>query len=55
MKIAYTHPFAWPMVRRGNERNIDVMSRHFAARGHQVTSIASRPGARSVEQLDGVT
>ena len=55
MKIAYTHPFAWPLVRRGNERNIDVMSRHFAAAGHEVTSIASHAGARSVEREDGVT
>jgi glycosyltransferase involved in cell wall biosynthesis len=55
MKIAYTHPFAWPTVRRGNERNIDVMSRYFASQGHEVTSIASRPGARVVERDEGVT
>jgi glycogen(starch) synthase len=55
MKIAYTHPFAWPMVRRGNERNIDVMSRHFASHGHEVTSISSHPGARVVEHDEGVT
>jgi glycosyltransferase involved in cell wall biosynthesis len=49
MKIAFTHPYCWPFVRRGNERNIDVMARYFNRRGHQVTTISSRPGRRGIE------
>jgi len=49
MKIAYTHPFCWPFVRRGNERNIDVMARYFTRHGHNVTTISSSPGPRSIE------
>jgi glycosyltransferase involved in cell wall biosynthesis len=49
MQIAFTHPFCWPFVRRGNERNIDVMGRYFTAGGHQVTTVSTRPGPRAVE------
>ena len=52
MKIAYTHPFCWPFVRRGNERNIDVMARYFTQHGHSVTTISSCPGPRSIEHDD---
>lgn len=52
MKIAFTHPFCWPHVRRGNERNIDVMSRYFTSTGHDVVSISSRPGRREIERDD---
>ena len=50
MKIAFTHPFCWPFVRRGNERNMDVMSRYFTRQGYKVTTITSRPGRRAIEQ-----
>ena len=49
MKIVYTHPFCWPFVRRGNERNIDVMARYFTEHGHSVTTVSSHPGQRVVE------
>jgi glycosyltransferase involved in cell wall biosynthesis len=52
MKIAYTHPFCWPFVRRGNERNIDVMARYFTRQGHDVTTISSHPGRRPVVEDD---
>src|SRR5215472_11283467 len=52
MKIAITHPFAWPQVRRGAERMIVEMARALAARGHRVTVFTSGqpdiPGARVV-------
>ena len=41
MKIAITHPYAWPEVRRGAERMIVETSRALAARGHQVTLYTS--------------
>ena len=50
MKIAFTHPYCWPYVRRGNERNMDVMSRYFARQGHEVTTVSSRPGRREIER-----
>lgn len=55
MKIAFTHPYCWPFVRRGNERNIDVMAHFFSRRGHQVTTVSSRPGRRVVEHNQGGT
>lgn len=37
VKIALTHPYSWPEVRRGAERIIVETSRALAARGHEVT------------------
>lgn len=37
VKIALTHPYSWPEVRRGAERIIVETSRALAARGHDVT------------------
>jgi phosphatidyl-myo-inositol alpha-mannosyltransferase len=52
MKIAITHPFAWPEVRRGAERMIVETGRALAARGHRVTVFTSGtpdiPGVRVV-------
>lgn len=46
MKIAVTHPYSWPEVRRGAERIIVETSRALAARGHDVTvyTAGSRAG-----------
>jgi glycosyltransferase involved in cell wall biosynthesis len=49
VKIAYTHPYCWPFVRRGNERTLDVMARHFTAQGHDVTTVSTRAGPREIE------
>lgn len=37
MKIALTHPYSWPEVRRGAERIIVETARALAGRGHDVT------------------
>ena len=50
MKIAFTHPYCWPFVRRGNERNLDVMARHFTAQGHEVTTVSTRAGPREIDR-----
>ena len=50
MRVAMTHPFCWPYVRRGTERTIEILSNWLAGRGHQVTLISSRPGSGAVER-----
>jgi len=49
VRIAFTHPYCWPFVRRGNERNLDVMARYFTARGHAVVTVSTRDGPRAIE------
>ncbi|MBI5837521.1 MAG: glycosyltransferase family 4 protein [Candidatus Eisenbacteria bacterium] len=44
MRIAITNPFFWPQVRRGSERFLDDLSRYLAARGHEVTVLATDGG-----------
>ncbi|MBV8980186.1 MAG: glycosyltransferase family 4 protein [Acidimicrobiia bacterium] len=41
MRIALTHAYSWPEVRRGAERMIPEMARAFAQRGHDVTVLTS--------------
>lgn len=41
MKIALTHPYSWPEVRRGAERIIRETARALADRGHSVTIFTS--------------
>lgn len=54
MRIAITHAYSWPEVRRGAERITVETARALAARGHHVTHLtaARRPG---VERHEGVT
>ena len=54
MRIALTHAYSWPEVRRGAERIIEEQSRALAERGHDVTvfTAGTRAGRR---QEDGVT
>lgn len=54
MKLAITHAFCWPEVRRGAERFIQELGAALAARGHDVTVLSSgwKPGRTT---LDGVT
>ncbi len=49
MRIVLTHPFCWPYVRRGTERIMDAYARYLTRRGHEVTTLSSRPGAGVVE------
>jgi phosphatidyl-myo-inositol alpha-mannosyltransferase len=41
MKVAITHPYSWPEVRRGAERITVETGRALAARGHDVTIFTS--------------
>lgn len=51
MRIALTHPYSWPEVRRGAERIIMETSRALAARGHDVTvyTAGSTAGTTTVD------
>ena len=53
LRVALTHAFSWPEVRRGGERFLHELSGALARRGNDVTIIA---GARrwSVKREDGV-
>lgn len=53
VRIALTHPYSWPEVRRGAERILVETARALAARGHEVTTYsAGRHGGRSI--VEGV-
>src|SRR6516162_8635251 len=52
MRIALTHPYCWPYIKRGNERNIEELARYLSAKGHEVITISSKPGTATVEQTD---
>lgn len=41
MRLAITHPYCWPEVRRGAERIIVETARAMAGRGHEVTVLTS--------------
>ena len=53
MRIALTHAFCWPEVRRGGERLVHELARALAHLGHDVT-ILSSAFARGRETDDGV-
>lgn len=53
MRVAITHPYSWPDVRRGAERIIVETGRALAARGHEVTVLTSG-GAASRTRASGV-
>mgnify|MGYP000241714072 FL=1 len=52
LRIAITHPYSWPEVRRGAERIIVDMARSLSRLGHDVT-VLSAGSASSDEMLDG--
>lgn len=54
VKIAITHPYAWPEVRRGAERIVVEISRALALRGHDVVVYTAGSDAGRTES-DGVT
>lgn len=54
MKVAITHPYSWPEVRRGAERITVESSRALAARGHDVTLLTASSRASETEE-DGFT
>lgn len=53
MRIAITHPTAWPEVRRGSERVLHDLSHRLAARGHRVSVVTSAPGDRLRTEQEG--
>jgi glycosyltransferase involved in cell wall biosynthesis len=55
VRLALTHAYTWPEVRRGAERYISEVSRALAARGHQVTVITSGWERPRFQVTDGVT
>jgi phosphatidylinositol alpha-mannosyltransferase len=54
VKVAITHPYSWPEVRRGAERITVESSRALAARGHDVTLFSAGTEA-STTRTDGFT
>jgi glycosyltransferase involved in cell wall biosynthesis len=52
VKVAITHPYSWPEVRRGAERITVETARALASRGHQVTLVTSGSSAGRSE-VDG--
>ena len=54
MKLAVTHPYSWPEVRRGAERIIVETARALAGRGHQVTIFTAGEQAGTTKE-GGVT
>jgi phosphatidylinositol alpha-mannosyltransferase len=53
MRIAFTHAFCWPEVRRGAERFIQQLGAALARRGHEVTILSAGWDAVD-DELDGV-
>lgn len=49
MRIVLTHPYCWPYMRRGAERNMWELGRYLTRRGHDVVVVSSRPGPGVVE------
>lgn len=56
MRIAFTHAFCWPEVRRGGERLVEELSRAIARLGHDVTLLSSAfaPGRSRDDGVDHV-
>jgi phosphatidylinositol alpha-mannosyltransferase len=56
LRIAITHPYSWPEVRRGAERIVVETSRALAARGHRVTLLTagSRTGSWESEGVSTI-
>lgn len=54
VRIAFTHAYCWPEVRRGGERFIQMLGAALVRRGHEVT-ILSSAFEPATSELDGVT
>jgi glycosyltransferase involved in cell wall biosynthesis len=55
VRIALTHAYTWPEVRRGAERYVSEVSRALAARGHDVTVLTSGWKGPPSQVTEGVT
>lgn len=54
MRIALTHPYSWPEVRRGAERITHELSGALAGRGHEVTVLTAGSVGGTERRADGV-
>lgn len=55
IRILFTHPYYWPYVRRGAEREIHDLGRALVARGHDVTLLTTKPhGVTHRATSDGI-
>ncbi|HVT66047.1 MAG TPA: glycosyltransferase family 4 protein [Mycobacteriales bacterium] len=53
--ILFTHPYFWPHVKRGAEREIHDLGSRLVARGHDVTLLTSQPhGLFARADVDGI-
>lgn len=55
MRVAITHPYSWPEVRRGAERIIVETARALARRGHAVTVLTAGTERVGRTTVDGTT
>ncbi len=53
MRVILTHPYCWPHVRRGTERNMEIVASYLASRGHDVTLVSTAPGQNAEERAGG--
>ena len=51
-RIVLTHPYCWPHVRRGTERNMDGLGAYLTGRGYPVTTLSAHHGALTEERTD---
>ncbi|HWC35191.1 MAG TPA: glycosyltransferase family 4 protein [Mycobacteriales bacterium] len=55
IRILFTHPYFWPHVTRGAEREIHDLATRLVERGHQVTLLTSQPsGLTRRATIDGI-
>ena len=55
IRVLLTHPFFWPHVTRGAEREVHGVGSRLAARGHRVALVTGRPtGLYSRADVDGI-
>lgn len=55
MKVLLTHPFYWPQVRRGAEREVHDLGQKLADRGHPVRILTGTPsGITQRRIIDGI-
>ena len=55
MNLLFTHPFYWPHVRRGAEREVHDLAAQLSARGHRMRILTGTPtGLTQRRAIDGI-
>jgi glycosyltransferase involved in cell wall biosynthesis len=55
VKVLFTHPFYWPQVRRGAEREVHDLAQELAGRGHRLRILTGTPtGITQRRVIDGI-